>query len=317
MYQTGQLKQIRERCFYAIGAGGITLTTAAIVPFNIPKEARFISMFLIAPGGGGGGGAVATAGSSRSGGGGGGPGATATAIFQARTLPETIYMILPNGGVGGASASNATATTIALVTADPGSIATVISNQYLLATFGAIGTTAGTGGAAGTVSTVANCQLACKALSLNFAAGTAAGGAAGSPGVNTSLAGLCSPGAGGGSVATSTPSNGGSVVPANAVNMFHSGSATTPVLAAGGLSAGGLNGAHGFDTITGSVPFAGTISGWYSVGGAGGASSDAGTGGTGGNGGIGSGGGGGGGGVTGQGGPGGNGGPSFCMIEWW
>ena len=316
MYQTGQLKQFRERCFYAVGGGGLTITSAAVVPFSIPKEARFVSILLIAPGGGGGGGGVATAGTSRSGGGGGGPGATATAIFAARTLPETIFMILPAGGVGGSSASNATATTIALVTANPSSIATVPSNQILHATFGAIGLTAGSGGAAGTVSTVANCQFAQRALSVNFNAGNAAGAAAGNPGVAFALAGLTSGGGGGGSVATATPSNGGSVTTVSATNIFFTNSATS-VLAQGGLTAGSLAGGDGWDAILGTVPFGVNAYGWFSLGGAGGASSDAGTGGRGGYGAIGSGGGGGGGGVTGQGGRGGDGGPSFCLIEWW
>jgi hypothetical protein len=316
MFLPGQLKQIHERCFYAIGGGGTTLTTAVIVPFTIPRDACFVSMFLIAPGGGGGGVGVATAGTSRSGGGGGGPGATASAIFPARTLSSTIYMILPRGGIGGSSASNATATTVALVTANPSSIATVPSNQYLLATFGAIGLTAGGGGAAGTVSSVANCQLAGRALSLNFNAGAAAGGAAGNPGVAVTLQGLCTGGGGGGSVATATPSNGGSVTTANAVNMFHSNNASQ-ILAQGGQTSGSLDGVFGHSTILDSIPYQAGQTGWYSVGGGGGASSDAGTGGRGGDGGIGSGGGGGGGGVTGQGGRGGDGGPSFCLIEWW
>jgi len=316
MFVPGQLKQIHERCFYAVGGGGTTLTTAAIVPFTIPKDARFVSLFLIAPGGGGGGGGVATAGTSRSGGGGGGPGATAAAIFPARALSSTIYMILPAGGIGGSSASNATATTIALVTANPASIATVPSNQFLHATFGAIGLTAGGGGAAGTVSTVANCQLASRAVSLNFNAGASAGGAAGNPGTTVTLQGLCTGGAGGGSVATATPSNGGSVTTANAVNIFQSNSATQ-VLAFRGDTTGSLAGGFGHSTILDSIPYPNGQVGWYSAGGAGGASSDAGTGGRGGDGAIGSGGGGGGGGVTGQGGRGGDGGPSFCLIEWW
>ncbi|MGL6123760.1 MAG: hypothetical protein ACRC1W_12250 [Shewanella sp.] len=315
MYQTGQLKQIRERVFYAVGGGGITLTTAAIVPFTIPQEAQFVSMLLIAPGGGGSGGATGLTNTTRSGGGGGGPGGTSTALYTARTLPETIYLILPNGGVGGIANTSATATTIAIVTADPSSIATVPSNQFLHVTFGAIGLVAGGGGAAGTVSSVANCQLAARALALNFNAGTAAGGAAGNPGVSTVLAGLCSPGAGGGSTVLTAPSAGGSVNPANAVNVFRSGSATIPRLAQGGVTATPLNGADGFDTILCSVPFGVAMNGWYSIGGAGGASIDVGTGGRGGNGGIGSGGGGGGAGTTG--GAGGNGGPSFCLIEWW
>jgi hypothetical protein len=315
MYQTGELKQIRQRCFYAIGSGGITLTTASIVPWTIPKEARFVSFFLIAPGGGGSGGATGVAGATRSGGGGGGPGATATAIYTARTLPETVYLILPNGGIGGAANTSATATTIALITANPSSIATIPSNQFLHATFGAIGLVAGSGGAAGTVSTVANCQLAARALSLNFNAGTAAGGAAGSPGASVTLQGLCCPGAGGGSTVTTTPAAGGSINTANAVNIFSSNSATTPVLAQGGVTATPLNGANGFDTIQGSIPLGTSMNGWYSIGGAGGASIDSGTGGNGGYGGIGSGGGGGGAGSTG--GRGGDGGPSFCMIEWW
>ena len=126
---------------------------------------------------------------------------------------------------------------------------------------------------------------------------------------------MCCPGAGGGSTVTTTPAAGGSVVPANAVNIFMSNSATTPVLAQGGVVATPLAGAHGFDNIEGSIPFGPTMNGWYSIGGAGGASIDSGTGGAGGNGGIGSGGGGGGAGSTG--GAGGDGGPSFCLIEWW
>jgi len=314
MFQAGLLKQYRERCFFAVGGGGSTLTTAAIVPWSIPKDARFVSFMLVGPGGGGAGGATAAAGSTRSGGGGGGPGAMTNAIFPARALPQTIFMMLPAGGPGGAANTSATATTFAMITANPNSIATVPSNQFLFANFGAIGLVAGTGGAAGTAATIANCQLAAKAFCVNYNAGSAAGGAAGSPGASPVLAYLCSPGAGGGSTVTTTPAAGGSVTTANATNPFYSASAST-ILSQGGVTAGPLYGANGYDNILDSTPFGAAVAGLFSVGGAGGASIDSGTGGAGGFGGIGSGGGGGGAGSTG--GAGGNGGPSFCLIEWW
>ena len=314
MFQAGQLKQYRERCFYAVGGGGSTITTALIVPWTVPKDARFVSFFLIGPGGAGAGGATGVSGSTRSGGGGGGPGAVSTGLFQARTLSETVYLILPAGGPGGGANSSGTATTFATVVANPSTISSIPSNQYLFANPGAQGLVAGTGGAAGTVATIANCQLSIKSLSVNFNAGSAAGGAAGSPGVSTTLTYLPTPGAGGGSTVTTTPANGGSVTTANATNIFFTNSAST-ILAQGGVTGTPLNGANGWDNIESSVPFGGPNGGWYSIGGAGGASIDASTGGSGGNGGIGSGGGGGGAGATG--GAGGNGGPSFCLIEWW
>ena len=314
MYQAGLLKQSRERCFFAVGGGGSTLTTAAIVPWSIPKDARFVSFMLIGPGGGGSGGATGVSGATRSGGGGGGPGAMTNALFAARTLPETIFMILPNGGPGGAANTSGTATTFAMITGNPNSISTVPSNQFLFANCGVNGLVAGSGGAAGAVATIANCQLASKALAVNYNAGSAAGGAAGSPGASPVLAYVCSPGAGGASTVTTTPAAGGSVTTANATNPFFSNSAST-ILAQGGVTATPLNGANGYDNILDSVPFGAAIAGWFSVGGAGGASIDASTGGNGGNGGVGSGGGGGGAGTTG--GTGGNGGPSFCLVEWW
>lgn len=313
-FQCGQLYQIHQKCFYAVGGGGTTITTAAIVPFAIPKEARFVSIMLIGAGGGGAGGATGATGSSRSGGGGGGPGAMANAIFSARTLPSTIFLILPNGGLGGTANNNATATAIALITANPSSITTVVSNQILHTNFGVAGQVAGTGGAAGAASTTANCLLGARALSINFNANTGTGGAAGSPGASTSVQSLCSAGAAGGSTSSATPSAGGSVTTTNAVNIFYSGSAST-ILVQGGVTATPLAGAQGIDNILSSVPFGASMNSWYSLGGAGGASIDSGTGGNGGNGAIGSGGGGGGAGSTG--GNGGDGGPSFCLIEWW
>lgn len=302
MNYPGTNNQYKNRCFMAIGTG-TTNATKAVIPYHIPKEARFISIWLRGHGGNGGSGATGSAGTSRRGGGGGGGGATSALICSTRTLPSTIYLMLPGAGTG-TSVSQATISYI------PTTDAPSSSHFILGATGGGNGTATGTAGSGGSATTNPNALGVVSFSSIAGVNGTASGNAAST--TNSSYSGPFSVAAGGGgSTNASTPFAGGSIV---TVALSNLSVPTNTVLVAGGANTGAA-GANGFTNTDNYGMHGPNIQPLYTLPGAGGGAIDNGTGGAGGSGAPGCGGGGGGAGTTG--GAGGLGGPAICMIEWW
>lgn len=317
MYQAGQMVQYSERCF--LFTGDIILNSSfAGFSWTRPKEARFVSIYLVGAGGGGSAGVSGTAGTTRFGGGAGGGGGTASAIFPARAIPETLWLSLMAGGQGGQTsgqsgggAGSAAGDTTANVSYVGYRFAvTGIASSYILAAGGGAGGTTSGGGAGGS----GNANSGHAIANLPSVAGIA-GAARANNLAHSFVTSITTGGAGGANVSTSTPADGGNIQTAN-FGIANVDGGSNVVLAAGGVAGGFVDGSHGFSNIMGSIPF-GTANVWYSTGGGGGASTNNGQGGNGGNGNLGSGGGGGGAGVTGLHGVGGNGGPAFCIIEWW
>lgn len=267
--------------------------------WNKPRGASLVTILCIGAGGGGGGGSTNIAGTVRGGGGGGGSGALSRITIPASLLPDTLFVQVGLGGAGGSPGVTGTAGNRSFVSVAPNSTATfvVIASGAANAGGGVGGTTAaGTGGAAGTIATSANCaySLLGNFVSQAGVAGVAAGAVGGAVGNSvTPLSIPISGGAGGGTTpAANTDFAGGSQ---NAAGILP--------LIPGGLAGSGSPGGSGIFIPT---PFC-------SNGGAGGGTAGAsGTAGAGGNAGLGSGGGGGGGGVTG--GVGGRGGHGYVLI---
>lgn len=293
-----------------------------------PRGASMIHIMLLGGGGAGSAGA-ANAASTAAGGGGGGSAAQSIAIFPAHVLPDILYVSV---GVGGVGTANATGTSgiASYVSLRP--LSTPVNHLLMQANGGSApasrptNATAGVAGAAGTVTTIANCPGAGLG---QFAWGTSAtnvsllgqigavGGTTGA-GVNITLpvTGLLvtggASGAGLGGVNSAGSLGGGWTVPAG--GFFFPASFTQ--IAATNTNAPGNMGSNGFSFLNKM---------FYHYGGTGGgsgglAASGAATasGGAGGAGGIGCGGGGGGGGFTGAtNGQGGNGGDGICIITCW
>lgn len=291
------------------GAG--TTASTAWIPWPKPRGARVIGLWLIGGGGSGGAGFTGTTANIRNGGGGGGGGASARYLYDARVLPDVLYV---SAGAG------ALATTLAggagqpsMVSLDATTAASKLVGIAQAGAGGGIGTSSTTanpsGGAGGAVSVTTNSIIATLALTA-FQVGTSGANAVLNAGVganSTAYQGnICCGGAGGGGAGAGIPP-------------------TTSQNAGGGIVAGGpigtiLGGTAGSSTVDSPVASGGQEiqNPFASCGGAGGGgnSSPSRIGGPGGFGGFpGSGGGGGGGAVTG--GRGGGGGPGMVMIEVW
>jgi hypothetical protein len=229
-----------------------------------PRGAKLVNIICNGSGAGGGGG-FQSASTPRAGGGGGGTGATSRLTINANLLPDILY-ILPgiggNGGLGGAPASAGTAGQNSFVTLIPST--TSVSNVVLrsgttVALPGGAGTTsAGAGGAAETISVIANNIFAnlgtftFQAGQAGLAGGTVNGGQISSTNFVLGGAGGGGTGQGGGSPFSSSGVF-GAQAPATPLNtngqdgriyykpilMLYGGSG------GGGSSAAGTNGGNG------------------------------------------------------------------------
>ena len=290
-----------ETWFYPIGIPGTGSASKGWQRWERPKDARFITIFMIGAGAGGGGGFSGTAGTARGGGSGGGSSAMSQALFLASSLPDQLFIQVAKGGLGGAAGTTAPVVGHSYVNLAPtiGAAYGILHSSNAVPGPGVTGTGAGaaTGGAGGGAITIANTCYASLAISWKPVAGLAglAGGSASGAdgtGVNSSLNGFLTGGTGGAGV-TTTNFVGGSIITQGIIN-------TTP----GGTAGGGAGSAGVFIQ----KPFS-------TIGGTGGGSNNSGVGGRGGDGAYGSGGGGGGAGVTG--GAGGNGGDGLVIISTW
>jgi len=272
-----------------------------------PRGFSMLSIYAVGAGGGGGGGRGNTAGAGKGGGGGGGSGAISRLTIPLWLLPDMLWYRMGTGGYGGGGGSSANGTvggtspSYTIVSVRPES-----ATQYRLVTAiygsGGIGgsTTSAAGGAAASISTIADNPLATLGSFISIAgvigtaAGSGAGNNAGASHTQTTGSQIL-PGCGGGGSSSGTASGGGITA-----------LASTPFIASPGGSAGAY-GSSGFRF--------GLCPKFY--GGTGGGSSNTTTGGAGGNGcAPGTGGGGGGGGVT-VGGRGGDGGPGLIVFHCW
>lgn len=279
----------------------------AMIPFDIPKSARFVLLWLVGGGGGGGGGRTAGTGSTKGGGGGGGGGGLARWLGLASVLPPRIYLTPGVGGAGGTGSGVAgSAGTRSYVSAHHDT--SLLNNNSLLisgaanAGGGAAGTTSA-GGAAGAAGTVYAGAGLLSGLGLwdATAGGTGGAGSHNAATANLSFATnkpILGGTGGGGYVAAGSARDGGSIVTSSFV---------LPDLPGG---------------LTGTPPTAGQHGYWadpypFVYGGTGGGGGNGGgqTGGTGGDGAYGSGGGGGGAGNAG--GPGGRGGDGYIAVVCW
>lgn len=274
-----------------------------------PAKANLVYMFVIGGGSGGGGGRTVAANSSPGGGGGASSGIT-VGIYQARLLPDTIYLQVGGGGLGGAANTGGSSGEISYVSVRPDTTTMNILLQSSAAAptggGGAFSTTGvGAGGTAATVwdySTVPFGELGIITTSAgqNGTSGTGTGGTVN----NITPIGPVTGGAGGGAVSgAATTYNGGNIL----------GTSYLPQISAGVMNAAddSINGRSGINFRIGN-----TLNPMFFLGGAGGGSaSTAGrAGGNGGNGGFGCGGGGGAGTYNGTGGSGGRGGNGLILI---
>lgn len=299
-----------------------------------PRGVNFVQFFALA-GGAGGGGGVAGAVNTAAGGGGGGSSAQANIIFPAWCLPDVLYISVGYGGAGGTGS-----TTIATV--GSAGIATYISidpsvtanNLLMIVNPGsagglAAGATPGTGGAGGTVSTIANASLAGTGWANSFlgqtnnnagnitlvgSAGTAAVNAAAGTAQTLPVTGLMvTGGTGGGSLsatAAGTGLAGGAITGAGAFPTLIGGIVPGTTTGTGGLGSNGMRPIPNLNYFYGGT-------GGSSTGGAATAGSSGGRGGAGA---FGCGGGGGGGCITGTGstgGAGGKGGDGIVIATAW
>lgn len=250
-----------------------------------PRNAAFVFIIAIGSGGGGGAGQTRVAGNNGTGGGGGASGATGRLLIPGIWCPDRLYITVGSGaGAGAAGAS----TQIGIGQNSSMTLLSVAGGNA-----GAAGGSGGAGGSAAGAVTAANGQMG---LFLGVAPQAGANG-----GVNTTGADISAfvthpitGGAGGAGTATTTPFNGGGLVPMDA---FLS-------TIAGGTNPGGA-GQAGYAIRD-------NLHGFLSFGGSGGASANNAVGGAGGAGAIGCGGAGGGAGTTG--GAGGRGGNGLVFI---
>jgi hypothetical protein len=321
MWQTDRVCDVSDSRIVLLGNG--SNSAGGWTPWTRPKNARYISIYLIGSGSGGGGGFTAASGSAKGGGGGGAAASMMSAMFPARMLPETLYFYLPGGGAGGGAGGAGTAGGIALCTTYPDTSSIYVrlmASGTAAPTGGAAGTAAGgvAGGTGGTAPTSSQCVLLGLANIYNFY-GAGMGGSAG--GAITPAAGgtvtfegfipfTCGGSGGGSCSAANANSAGGPIAFGNAVN---TGWVNSTTFVAGGAAATAGN--TGWDNLQGSAFFGGNTFPIIGVGGTGAGGNATGVGLAGGNGGVGSGGGGGGAGTTG--GSGGTGGPAAAIIDWW
>jgi len=288
--------------FYS-NSSGVT-TTTNWQTWQKPRNAKFVSFFVIG-GGAGGGGGLFGAGLARTGGGGGASSSTTRAVFPANLLPDILYINVGLGGAGGASGENGTAGSISYVSARPDiAITNVILASAAVAP--AAGSTLGLGGTVGSVFAQTAGLLSYLGI-VNASVGIAgaAGGAnTGGGGNSITIQNIVGGGAGGGGSSTTNTNGTGGNITASVVTQQLTGGA------AGGTNKGNegiftqLPSLHSFDNTP-----------MLFTGGAGGGANGTGTGGAGGSGSYGSGGGGGGAGTIG--GAGGKGGNGIIIITTW
>jgi hypothetical protein len=283
---------VTQQWFYARGSDW--------QPYELPRGCSQVFIWTVGGGGGGGAGLTGATATGRGGGSGGGSGALTRCLFPRFALPDLIYIqpgsSVGTGATGQSAGSNGGNTYIASVISTNAFYLYVLANGGGAGQLGLSGGAASTG-AAGVVTTAANCQLISASNWVSVAgvnggaagsgAGTGSGGGStvwGSPGINCG-------GAGGGSSGSSNASNFGGGL---------NGAGLMPSIGAAAIGTNGVMGPMFFK------PF-------MSAGGTGGPGSGAGAGGTGGAGALGgSGGAGGGGGITG--GAGGDGGNGLVLI---
>ena len=298
-----------------LGAGNLQIFKNAGVwsLWDKPRNATMVQIICVGGGAGGGGGFIGAAGAIRGGGGGGGSSAVNRLTIPAMLLPAQLW-ILP--GLGGLGVSSGTAASggQSYVSLKPGGTAVgdvVMQASLAVPVGGVTGTvsTAGTGGAAGTIPIITtNVFTAGGQWNATVGViGSAAGAVTGAVGVATAAMTnvVCGPGAGGASMpAANTQFAGG----------LCTGIGLLPNLA-GGLAggSGGVTGSQGQNGIGLWEPFMNT-----GGSGGGGNTATAATSTDGGNGSYGSGGGGGGALSTGLGtAKGGNGGSGIVIIICW
>lgn len=276
-----------------------------------PKNSKFIHITAI--GGGGGGGSCSDVLGTSAGGGGGGSSSITTILIPSVLLPDTLYIQVGLGGDGGTANGVGSSGGLSTISIQPNTTATnvIIRSGTVGAAGGNNGTTtagSGTGGAGGTVFTVASGFLSNLGFFSSIAgdAGANAGyGANGS--TKTALSTMCLCGGGGGAgKTTGTDFAGGSILAGGVLGRVAGGT--------GGVAASDGNG--GVSTIIPNLlTYSSTQFPFATTGGSGAGSNQNGTGGgNGGNGAIGSGGGGAGALVGGTGRVGGRGGNGIVFI---
>ena len=276
-----------------------------------PRNASMVQIICVGGGAGGGGGFVGAAGAIRGGGGGGGSSAVNRLLIPAMMLPGQLWIQAGTGGLGVSSGTGGSGGQ-SYVSLKPGGTAVgdlVMQANLAVPVGGVTGTvtTAGTGGAAGTIPIITtNVFTAGGQWNATVGViGSAAGAVTGAIGVATAAMTncICGPGAGGASMAAANTEFAGGLC---------TGTGLLPNLA-GGLAGAGAGPSSGQNGISMWEPFMNT-------GGSGGGANNATAGKTqdGGNGSFGSGGGGGGATTTSFGtSKGGNGGPGIVIITCW
>lgn len=285
--------------------------------WNKPKNCKFIYIFAIGGGGGGGGGRTSAL-NTATGGAGGGGSAITISLFPSSMLPDTIYIQVGLGGAGGSAGFNGSVGGVTYISAQPNTTALniLLQNGSAGANGGGGGgsSVAGSGGTGGTAWTnnsfvFGNLGLLTSEVGQN---GTN-GGTQNTDGVSLTPSKICTGGAGGGGVSSSTAGSshlGGSIT----------GSGFLPTITGGtnDTNDGSQNGRSGFTSLNDLfiTPFRTPM---FFTGGAGGGSMNTigRVGGFGGKGSFGSGGGGGGGSYNGTGGTGGAGGDGLVLITCW
>jgi hypothetical protein len=279
------------------------------VVWEKPKGIQMIRITCIAGGGGGGSGFSSNTTTNRGGGGGGGSSAISIVTIPAYVLPDILYVSSGVGGPGGA-ANPATANlgsdgirSYVCIAQDTGVI-----YRVCYADSGKAGTTAptsvpagGTGGAAGSVATIADMLLASYGIR-NFIVGqTGTAGSALGTGVNQNYptTGLLLSGGTGGSGGTNTTGSSQNAPTQTVYNIFST--LNSPI----GSANSGQPGREIYQPLLSTGATGGNVN------------SGTGPGGTGGAGGFGSGGGGGGAGGANAAGGGGNGGNGLIIIHSW
>jgi len=277
-----------------------------------PKNAQMVTIVCADGGAGGGGGFIGAAGAIRGGGGGGGSSAVSRLTIPAILLPPALYIQVGAGGLGVSAGTGGSGgrTYISLAPGQTGAGYLVMQASLAVPVGGVTGTvtTAGTGGAAGTIPVITtNVFTAGGQWNATVGVvGSAAGAVSGAIGVATAARTnvLCGPGAGGASMASGGTQFAGGLC---------TGIGLLPNLAGGVVAAAGSS-TMGRAGICFMEPFMNT-------GGSGGGANNAtaGINTNGGNGSYGSGGGGGGAasttlGITAKG---GDGGPGFVLIAAW
>jgi len=302
--------EVYNQLFFANGS-------SAWQVWNKPKNSKFVNILAIGGGGGGGGGRTSAL-NTATGGGGGGGSAITICLYPSSMLPDRIYIQVGLGGVGGGASANGNAGAITYLSSEPNTTALniLLQNGSAGANGGGAGgsSVAGVGGTGGTAWTNSSFVFGNLGLLTSDAGQNGAtGGNQTQNGVSVTPTRICTGGAGGGGVSSSTAGSshlGGNIT----------GSGFLPTITGGtnDTNNGSQNGNSGFKSLNDlfTTPFKTPM---FFTGGAGGGSMNTigRVGGFGGKGSFGSGGGGGGGSYNGAGGTGGNGGDGLVLITCW